>query len=99
MIIMYDAAGGTNGNVISGLMIIVVSGLIDINQSSGLSASDPLLFSCNTDGTAADAYFYKVCSAFSQKTKAFAIDNISCSDFNGIPILFSDPMKGSALPL
>ena len=81
MIIVYDTTVGTDRNIDSGLLKILISRGRYFDDRRSLSAADSLCLSCDTDGTAADTDLDKVRARFRQETEPFAVDDIAAADF------------------
>ena len=99
MVVINDAAVGTNGNINSRFLEIFVTSRSNLDNRCGLSPSDALLLTGDTDGTAADAYFYKVGAHLCKIAEALAVNNISCADFHAVAVFFANPTDCVRLPL
>ena len=99
MIIVDDAAIGADGHIDAGLLVVLVTGLCDLDDCGGLTTADALGLTGNADGTAANADLDEVCTGLSQETEALGIHNVACAHLHGIAVVLTDPGDGTALPL
>ena len=98
VVIVNDAAVGTDGDINTGFLVVIVSCLCNLDDSRGLSTADPLLLTGNADRTAADADFYKVCAAVCQETEALCIYYVACANLYGVAVGFTNPFQCILLP-
>ena len=99
MIIVDDAAIGADGHVDAGLLVVLVTGLCDLDDCGGLTTADALGLTGNADGTAANADLDEVCTGLCQETEALGIHNVACAHLHGVAVVLTDPGDGTALPL
>ena len=99
MVIVYNTAVRTDGHVYASLFIILIPGLCHLNQGRGLSSSDSLLFTGNTDGAAANSHFDKISSCLCQEPESVSVHNIAGSYLHRIPKILPDVVNGNLLPL
>ena len=99
MVVMDDAAVGADGNIDAGLFIVLVAGRAHIDESSGLATADALGLTGDADGAAADADFDEIRAAVREETEAFFIDNVAGAAFDGVAVVFLDPLERAFLPL
>ena len=98
MVIINDTAVGTDGNINTGFLVVIISCLCNLDDSRGLSTADALLLTGNADRTAADTDFYKVCAAVCQETEAFRVNYVACANLYGVAVGFTDPFQCILLP-
>lgn len=98
MVVINDTAIRTNRNINTGFFEIFVSSFSDFDNSGSLSATDPLLFTGDTDGTAADTDFDEVCTGFGKETETFTVNDISGTDLYSVTVVFTDPVDSQLLP-
>ena len=98
MVIMYNAAIGTDGHIDPCLLIILVPGLRHLNKGAGLPAAYAFCFPGDTDAAPANTYLYKIGACSGQEQEAFPAYHVSRTNFNCIPIFFPHPCKRFFLP-
>ena len=98
MVVIYDTTIGADGNVDACFFEVFISCLCYFDNCGSLTTADTFLFSCDTDGAAADTNFYEVSAAFSQETEAFCVYYVTCAYFYGIAVCCSDPFQSIFLP-
>ena len=86
MVVLNDTAVGADRNVDTSFFEVFVTSFCYFDYCSSLSASDTFLFTSDTDGTAADTNFNEVSTCFCQEEEAFTVNNVACTNFNGIAV-------------
>ena len=99
VIVLHNAAVGTDGNIYASLFKIAVALRGNINDSGRLTAADALGLTRNTDRAAADADFYEIRACICQEAEALAIDHVSGANLDGIAVVLTDPFERPRLPL
>ena len=98
MIVVNDTTVGADRNVYAMLLCVFISCLSNFDNSGSLATADTLLFTSDTDGTAADTDLYEVSAAISQEVEAFCVYNVTSTNLYGIAVLFTDPFDSQLLP-
>ena len=99
MVVVNNAAVGTDRHIDSRLLVVGVSGLCHLDQRGGLSPSDALLFTGNADCSAADSNLDKIRSGIGQETEAFRIHHVAGAHFYTLSVILPDIINGNFLPL
>ena len=99
MVILHDTTVGADGNIDAGLLVVLVAGLGNLNDSGSLAAANALGLAGDADGAAADADLDEVSASLGQEEEALAVDNIASADLHLIAVVLADPGDGAGLPL
>ena len=97
VVVVYDTAVGAKRNVDTCLLEVLVTSLCYSKYGGSLTATDTLLLSCDTDGTASDTDLDEVCAAVNEELEALSVYYVTCTDDN-IGIVGLDPAKCLLLP-
>ena len=98
MIVVDNAAVGTDGHIHAGLLEILVSCGCNLDQSGCLAPADALGFPGDADGAAADAHLYEVRTGLSQEPEAVPVHHVARADLHGVAIGLAHPLDGLFLP-
>ena len=85
MVVVDDAAIGSDGRVRARLTEALVASLGHFNGGRGLAASDVLGLASEADGTAPDANFHEVGAALARKRKPSASTTLPAPIFTVSP--------------
>ena len=97
VVVVYDTAVGAKRNVDTCLLEVLVTSLCNCENCGSLAASDTLLLSCDTDGTAADTDLDEVCTAVNEELEALSVYYVTCT-YDNIRVVCLDPLKCLLLP-
>ena len=98
VVVVNDTAVGADGDIDACCSVVFISCLCYFDNCGSLTTADTFLFSCDTDGAAADTNFNEVRATFSQETEAFCVYNVTSADFHGVAVCFSYPVQSHFLP-
>ena len=96
--IIDNAAVRADRHIHARPFIVFIPCLADFDQRRRLPAANPLCFTSDADGTAADADLYEIGARLRKEQESFAIHHIACADLHTIAVLFTDPLNGHLLP-
>ena len=96
VVVVDDAAVGTNRDVYAGLLEVLIAGAADVDQRGGLATADALGLTGDADGTAADTDLDEVGTAIGQEAEAVGVDDVARADLDGIAVVLAESTRWCA---
>ena len=99
VVVLDDAAVGTDGHVHAGLFKVLVPLGSHVDDGGGLAAADALGLAGDADGAAADADLDEVGARVRQEAEALAVHHVAGAHLHSVTVVLADPLEGAQLPL
>ena len=99
MVVVDDAAVRADRHIDAGLLVVLVTGLGDLDDGSSLTTANALGLAGDADRAAADADLHEVSARLCEEAEALGIHDITGAHLHGVAVVLADPADGAALPL
>ena len=99
MVVVYQPAVATDGDVLARLLEVAVTSLSHVDDGRSLTAADALLLAGDADGATADTDLDEVRTSVRQVAEALLIDHVPRTDQYLVAIGVLDPAQRVILPL
>ena len=98
MIVIDNPAVRADWHIDSCFFKVFITGFGYFDDSRCLTAANPLLFTGNADGAAANTNLDEIGTRFSQEAEPFLINNVAGTNLHLVAILVTNPLEGPCLP-